>query len=85
MTGVEDYLGLPYTIRITQDANDGYTGWFAKVEELPGCMTQADTFDELGEMIEDAKRAWIKSALEDEVEITPPRESGTRSVSSRTA
>ena len=70
---VEDYLKLPYTIKVTRDESDGYTGWFAKVEELPGCMTQADTFDELGEMIEDAKRAWIESALEDGVEIPLPR------------
>lgn len=70
---VEDYLKLPYTIEVTQDESDGCTGWFAKVEELPGCMTQADTFDELGEMIEDAKRAWIESALEDGVEIPLPR------------
>jgi antitoxin HicB len=70
---VEDYLKLPYTIEVVRDESDGYTGWFAKVEELPGCMTQADTFDELGEMIEDAKRAWIESALEDGMEIPLPR------------
>jgi antitoxin HicB len=70
---VEDYLKLPYTIEVTKDESEDYTGWFAKVEELPGCMTQADTFDELGEMIEDAKRAWIESALEDGAEIPLPR------------
>jgi len=70
---VEDYLKLPYTIEVTRDESEGYTGWFAKVGELPGCMTQADTFDELGEMIEDAKRAWIESALEDGEEIPLPR------------
>ncbi len=70
---VEDYLKLPYTIEVTKDESKSYTGWFAKVEGLPGCMTQADTFDELGDMIEDAKRAWIESALEDGVEIPLPR------------
>lgn len=70
---VEDYLKLPYTIEVIRDESDGYTGWFAKVRELPGCMTQADTFDELGAMIEDAKRAWIESALEDGAEIPLPR------------
>jgi len=70
---IEDYLKLPYTIEVIRDESDGYTGWFAKVEELPGCMTQADTFDGLGEMIEDAKRAWIESALEDGVDIPLPR------------
>jgi predicted HicB family RNase H-like nuclease len=36
-------------------------------------MTQADTFDELGEMIEDAMRAWIETALEDGQSIPEPR------------
>lgn len=70
---LEDYLKLSYTIEVTQDESEGYTGWFAKVVELPGCMTQADTFAELGEMIEDAKRAWIESALEDGEDIPLPR------------
>lgn len=70
---IEDYLKLAYAIEITRDESDGYAGWFAKVIELPGCMTQADSFAELGEMIEDAKRAWIESALEDGEEIPLPR------------
>lgn len=70
---LEDYLKLSYTIEVTQDESEGYTGWFAKVVELPGCMTQADSFAELGEMIEDAKRAWIESALEDGEDIPLPR------------
>ncbi len=57
----EDYLMLPYTIEIIPDEDDG--GYVARVKELPGCLTQADTWDELFEMIEDAKRAWLESAL----------------------
>lgn len=36
-------------------------------------MTQADNFDELGEMIQDAMRAWLTVALEDGQEIPEPR------------
>jgi antitoxin HicB len=67
------YLGLPYTIEVIRDAGEEYSGWFARVVELPGCMTQGDTFEELGEMIEDAMRGWIETALEDGQEIPEPR------------
>jgi antitoxin HicB len=70
---VEEYLELPYTIEIVKDEGDEYSGWFARVVELPGCMTQADTFEELSEMIKDAMSAWIESALEDGVAIPLPR------------
>jgi antitoxin HicB len=43
------------------------------VVELPGCITQADTFEELGGMIADAQKVWIQSALEDGVEVPEPR------------
>ena len=38
-------------------------GFFAEVKDLPGCITQAETWQELHEMIEDAKSAWIEAAL----------------------
>ncbi len=70
---VEDYLKLPYTIEVIRDEWDGFAGYFARVVELPGCMTQGDTFEELGEMIEDAMRGWIETALADGQEIPEPR------------
>ena len=70
---VEQYLELPYTIEVTKDESDEYAGWFARVVELPGCMTQADTFEELSVMIKDAMTAWIESALEDGESIPLPR------------
>ncbi|NJN93516.1 MAG: toxin-antitoxin system HicB family antitoxin [Anaerolineales bacterium] len=70
---IDDYLAMPYTIEVVRDESEGYSGWFARVVELPGCMTQADTFEELGEMIEDAMRVWIEVALEDGQAIPEPR------------
>jgi antitoxin HicB len=66
---IEYYLTLPYTAEIKHDEDD----WFAKVVELPGCMTWADTFEELGPMIEDAKRGWIEDALEHGDPVPEPR------------
>lgn len=42
--------------------------------DLPGCMTQGETIAELIKMVEDAKRAWILTALEDGKEIPKPRQ-----------
>jgi len=70
---VEDYLELPYTIEVVKDEGEHYAGWFARVVELPGCMTQADTFAELSEMIKEAMTAWIETALADGETIPLPR------------
>jgi antitoxin HicB len=70
---VEEYLQLPYTIEVVRDEGEGYTGWFARILGLPGCMTQADTFEELDEMVEDAMRAWIETAMDSGLSIPEPR------------
>lgn len=64
------YMSLPYTIEIFPDEEDG--GYVARIRELPGCLTQADTWEELQLMIEDAKRAWLEVALEYGDEIPEP-------------
>jgi antitoxin HicB len=64
------YMSLPYTVELKHD-EDGY---FAKVVELPGCMTWADTFDELGPMIDDAMAEWIEDAIEHGDPVPEPRD-----------
>jgi antitoxin HicB len=54
------YLSLPYTIELTPD-EDGY--WFAQIPLLRGCMTNGENQTDALEMIEDAKRAWLTTAL----------------------
>jgi len=61
-TTVEDYLARRYTIRVLPGQLGGYV---ATVEELPGCITQAESWAEAGEMLRDAMRVWIASAIED--------------------
>jgi antitoxin HicB len=56
------YLNLPYTYEIIPDVDDG--GWVIKVKELPGCMTQADVWEDVLPMIEEAKHLWLEVALE---------------------
>jgi antitoxin HicB len=70
---VEEYLALPYMIKVIRDSAEDWEGLFAEVVELPGCMTQADNFEELGVMITDAMRAWIETAIEEGIPIPEPR------------
>ncbi len=56
------YMAMPYTIElIREDA----TTWFARVAELPGCMTEGDSAADAVAMIQDAMAGWIELTLED--------------------
>ncbi len=59
---INEYLKLPYTIKITYDGDAENPGWVAQVVELPGRLTQADSFEELGLMVQDAMRNWLTAA-----------------------
>jgi antitoxin HicB len=67
---LEDYLNASYPYIVYPAEEGGYVG---EIEELPGCMTQAETLEELSERIENARRAWIQLAYENGMEIPSPR------------
>jgi len=66
---LDHYLHLPYTI-VLKPYSDGE--YFAKVEELPGCMTEGSSLTEVLALIEDAKAGWLELALEDGTPIPEP-------------
>ena len=66
---LEYYMTLPYTIELTPDV-DGY--WFAEISLLDGCMTNGKSQTDALAMIEDAKRAWLTTALEMGLPISEP-------------
>jgi predicted RNase H-like HicB family nuclease len=66
---LEYYLSLPYTIELTPD-EDGY--WFAEIPLLEGCMTNGASQMDALDMIKDAKRAWLTTALELGLAIPEP-------------
>ena len=68
--GVDDYLRLPYAVEVRQ-YDDG--SWFARMPELAGCMTEADSLAEVMEMIRDAQREWIAASLEDGTPVPEPQ------------
>jgi antitoxin HicB len=70
---IEDYLSLPYHIEVIRETDPEDPGWVAWVKELPGCLTQADNFEELDGMIIDAMRGWIEIAVQDGIPIPLPQ------------
>jgi antitoxin HicB len=63
------YLSLSYRIVIEPDPNGGMTIY---IPDLPGCISQGDNLEDAYKMIEDAKTAWIETALEDGADIPEP-------------
>ena len=62
------YMKLKYRMEIFQD-EEGYALSFP---ELSGCITCAETLDELMKEAVDAKKTWISYALEHDIYIPEP-------------
>ena len=69
MNTIDYYLSLPYTIELIREDE---TTWFARVVELPGCMTEGDSAPDAVAMIQDAMAGWIELALADGRPIPQP-------------
>ncbi len=69
---LEYYMRLPYTITLKRSAGDGEEYWVARVVELPHCMTHGATPEEALRDVDDAKREWLKSNIEDGLPIPEP-------------
>lgn len=68
---IEYYFGLPYTRELIPEASGI---WFARIKELPNCMSQGNSPEEALQNLNDAMYGWIKGELEDGEPIPEPRE-----------
>lgn len=66
---ISHYLSLPYSIHIQPEAEGGF---FARVEELKGCMTQGESMEEVARNIRAAMEAWLTTALDRGIAIPEP-------------
>lgn len=66
---LEYYLDLPYKV-VFHPADEG--GFVAEIPELPGCVSQGETIEEAWDMINDARRVWLETALEENIPIPEP-------------
>ena len=73
MNTLEEYMKLPYPIEITPDKGEG--GYVASHPDLKGCITCGQTIESATAALVDAKRAWLKAALESGYEIPLPNNS----------
>lgn len=71
---LEHYMSLDYKIDVIEDnTEDGYV---ASIPKLKGCITFAKDPELALANLEDAKREWIKAALESGIEIPEPDPQG---------
>ena len=67
---IEQYMKLPYKIEIIPDTEEG--GYGVCIPDLPGCMSTGNTINEAIHNIEDAKKEWLSTAIEDGLTIPEP-------------
>jgi antitoxin HicB len=67
---LEYFLSLKYPFNVIADEDEG--GYVVVFPDLPGCMTQFETLDELPAMVDEACALWIETAYEDGQEIPLP-------------
>ena len=64
------FLSLKYPISIYPEDAEGYT---AMIPDLPGCITQGETLEEVVMNIEEARQLWIETVyLSNKKEIPLP-------------
>lgn len=66
---LNDYLALDYPFQVIADPDGGYVIEFP---DLPGCLTQVDSVNEIGPMAEDARQGWIETAYDHDIAIPLP-------------
>ena len=66
---LEYYLEREYSFDVMADPEGGYV---IKFPDLPGCLTQVDSLEEIPFMVDDARRLWIETAYEEGIEIPEP-------------
>ncbi len=75
---LEYYLNLTYPVTVYPESEGGYV---AVIKDLPGCMTQGETADEIMANIEEARQLWIETAYDfgDPIPLPSDRLSATAS------
>lgn len=68
----KDYLSLPYSIIIKKITDESGNYYHASVQELEGCQSTADSFNEAYTNIYEAMEGWIETKLENGFEVPKP-------------
>lgn len=65
---VEYYLELEYSFNAIADPDGGYVIVFP---DLPGCMTQVESLDEIPYMAEDVRAGWLETVYDTDPDGIP--------------
>ena len=67
------YLAIEYETSIVPDTCGTARCYLARKPDLPGCMSQGDTPEEAVDNLRDARELYIRSLLEDGLDVPLPR------------
>ena len=67
MNTLNDYMSISYRMEIVEDKEEG--GFVVSYPDLPGCITCGETIESAVANAIDAKKAWLKAAIEQGIEI----------------
>ena len=70
MKTLEEYMALPYRMELIEDREEG--GYTISFPELPGCLSCGETLEDAYDSAIDAKREWLKSSLDEGINIPEP-------------
>jgi len=66
-----DFLAIPYRFNVIA-GDPGEGGYVVEYPDLPGCLTQIESLDDLVAMANDVREVWIEAAYELDLEIPEP-------------
>ena len=69
---LEKYMNLNYRFELKEDPDEG--GYLISYPDLRGCLSCGETIKEAIENGKDAKRVWLRAAIEDGISIPEPLE-----------
>lgn len=71
---LDDMLARPYPHTVIPDLADG--GFVIVFPDLPGCMTQVETGEEIAPIADEIRRLWIAAGFDLGHDIPPPSTDG---------
>lgn len=72
MKTIKEYMEVEYPIQLTPIVEDGDHYWRAWYPDLSGCEAFGDNPEEALQRAEEARFAWIESAVEEDCPVPPP-------------
>lgn len=66
---LEEYLAASYPFFVMPDVDGGYVITFS---DLPGCVTKAERFEQIGPRAEEARSLWLRTVYTEEIEAPLP-------------